>query len=78
MFNLKKLVLSIFILIILDSIYQKLASSHFNQQVVDVQKSPMNFRLLPAIVCYIALVFGLNYFILQRFQYHNNVRQSIE
>jgi uncharacterized membrane protein len=26
----------------------------------------MKFRILPAIVCYIVLVFGLNYFVLQK------------
>ncbi len=64
--DIKKIILSIVIFIGLDSIYLKLLSSHFNQQIVDVQGSPIEFRLIPAIVCYIALVFGLNYFILQR------------
>ncbi len=41
-------------------------SSHFKQQVLDVQHSPMKFRILPAIICYAVLVFGLNYFILQK------------
>jgi uncharacterized membrane protein len=64
--NIKKLILSIIIFIGLDLIYLNLFSSHFNQQILDVQHSPLEFRLIPAIVCYITLVFGLNYFILQR------------
>jgi len=64
--NIKKIILSIIILIVLDYVYLNLFSSHFKQQILDVQHSPMEFKLIPAIVCYVMLVFGLNYFILQR------------
>ena len=64
--DIKKFFLSIIILLLLDSIYLTLLSSHFKQQVLDVQHSPMKFRILPAIVCYAVLVFGLNYFVLQK------------
>jgi uncharacterized membrane protein len=64
--NIYKLILSIVILTGLDYIYLNLFSYHFKQQILDVQHSPLEFRLIPAIVCYITLVFGLNYFILQR------------
>ncbi len=64
--DIKKIILSIVILIVLDFIYLNLFSYHFKQQILDVQQSPLEFKLLPAIVCYIVLVFGLNYFILQR------------
>lgn len=56
---------SIVILPILDFIYLKSVSNHFNKQILDVQKSEQVFRIAPAIVCYIALLFGLNYFILR-------------
>ncbi len=52
------------VLLLLDSIYLTLFSKHFSDQVNDVQKSPLEFRLIPAILCYIALIFGLNYFVL--------------
>ncbi len=64
--DIKKLILSIVILTGLDYIYLNSFSYHFKQQILDVQHSPLEFRLIPAIVCYITLVFGLNYFILQR------------
>jgi uncharacterized membrane protein len=64
-FNIKLLV-SVIVLLLLDSIYLTSLSGHFKQQILDVQKSPMNFRWGPTIVCYIALVFGINYFILQK------------
>lgn len=55
---------SIIILPIIDFIYLKAISSHFSQQILDVQKSKITLRLTPAIICYIALVVVLNYFIL--------------
>jgi uncharacterized membrane protein len=64
--NINKIILSIVILVILDSIYLNLLSSHFKQQILEVQNSPLELKIVPAVVCYIALVFGLNYFILQR------------
>ncbi len=55
---------SIIILPVIDFIYLNLISSHFKQQILDVQKSPMTFRIIPTIICYIALIGSLNYFIL--------------
>lgn len=65
MLNTKFLVSSI-VLVVLDYFYLNLISSHFNQQILDVQNSPMKLRIVPAIVCYIALILGINYFILQK------------
>jgi uncharacterized membrane protein len=64
--NIKKVVLSIVLLICLDFIFLNLFADNFKQQVLNVQHSPMRLKLLPSIVCYIVLVFGINYFILQR------------
>ncbi len=58
------LVKSIVLLPLLDYVYLNAISSKFNQQILEVQKSPMTFRLIPAIICYVALIFVLNYFIL--------------
>ena len=63
---------SIIILPIIDFIYLKSISSYFSQQILDVQNSPMIFRLGPAILCYIALIVALNYFILNT----NNTKQQ--
>ena len=51
-------------MICLDGVYLTLFSKHFNKQVNDVQGSDISLRWIPTIICYIALVFGLNYFIL--------------
>jgi uncharacterized membrane protein len=48
----------------LDGIYLTSLSKYFNKQVNEVQGSNISFRWIPTIICYIALVFGLNYFIL--------------
>ena len=55
---------TIIILPIIDYIYLNLISSYFKQQIYDVQKTEMTFRLIPAIICYIALVFALYYFVI--------------
>jgi uncharacterized membrane protein len=62
--DLSNLFKSILILPILDAIYISLISSDFKQQILDVQKSKLIFRLGPAVLCYIALIVLLNYFIL--------------
>jgi uncharacterized membrane protein len=59
-------ILKIIILLpILDAVYLKLISERFNKQIIDIQGSEIKFRLLPAIVCYIALIFGLYYFVIR-------------
>ncbi len=55
---------SIVILPIVDFIYLTLISSHFKQQIFDIQQSEMKIRIIPTIICYIALIALLNYFIL--------------
>ena len=55
---------TIILLPILDAVYLKLISAKVNKQIVDIQGSEIKFRLLPAIVCYIALIFGLYYFVI--------------
>ncbi len=55
---------SIVILPIIDFIYISLISSHFKQQIFDVQNSEMKTRIIPGIICYIALITLINYFIL--------------
>jgi uncharacterized membrane protein len=64
MFQLDLLLKSIIILPIIDFIYLNAISPLFSQQIQDIQNSPMKFRLIPAVICYIALVVALNYFIL--------------
>jgi uncharacterized membrane protein len=72
--NIKKLILSIILLVGFDFIVLSSLSSFFNQQILDVQKTPLKFRFIPAIFCYAFMVIGLNYFVLQR---DSNVMDAI-
>lgn len=52
-------------LVLLDSIYLWLMKNAFNQQISRIQGSPIQLYLLPAVICYISLIFGLYYFIIR-------------
>jgi uncharacterized membrane protein len=62
----KKIIISSLILLALDAIFIYLISSTFTSQIFDVQRSPLQVNILGAILCYGFLIFGLNYFILQK------------
>ena len=64
MFNVLFLVSAI-VFVVLDFIYLNIASSYFNNQIKMVQGSPIQFNLLGAVLCYIILILGINYFIIQ-------------
>jgi len=62
--------LSIFItgliMLILDSIYLTTFSGFFNNLVQSVQGTKIQFRLSGAIACYLLLITGLQYFIIEK------------
>ena len=60
----KQIILTIIIMLILDSIYLYLLSPTFKKMIYNIQNSELKFRIMPALICYVALIFGLNYFIL--------------
>tara|TARA_B100001758_G_C18012039_1_gene403557 strand:+ start:118 stop:492 length:375 start_codon:yes stop_codon:yes gene_type:complete len=64
--NINILLSSAAILLALDFIYLNTTKSIFEKQVFKIQHITMNVKLFPAILCYILLVIGLNYFILQK------------
>tara|TARA_B100001057_G_C22515939_1_gene819891 strand:- start:38 stop:412 length:375 start_codon:yes stop_codon:yes gene_type:complete len=64
--NINILLSSAAILLALDFIYLNITKSIFEKQVFKIQHITMNVKLFPAILCYILLVIGLNYFILQK------------
>ena len=64
MFNLT-LLLSAIVFVVLDFFYLNLMKGYFAQQVQSVQNSPLKMNFLGAIICYIFLIFGLNYFIIK-------------
>ena len=57
--------ISAILLVIIDSIYLNLIKDYFNKQVQIIQGSPLKINILGALICYIFLIFGLNYFIIK-------------
>jgi uncharacterized membrane protein len=62
--DIKNIIVSSIVMLILDAIYLTSISSGFKKMIYNIQGKEMGFRLGPVIACYIALIFGLNYFIL--------------
>jgi uncharacterized membrane protein len=52
------------IILLLDSIYLYNIKNMANSQIIAIQNRPINMKIYGAILCYILLVFGLNYFII--------------
>ena len=53
------------LLVVLDSVYLNLVKQYYNYQIKSVQGSDMKINLSAAILCYVFLVFGINYFIIR-------------
>ena len=64
MFNFLTL-LSAILFVIIDFAYLNLIKNYFKNQIEMIQKSPMKINIFGAVLCYILLVFALNYFIIQ-------------
>ena len=64
--NFRNILLSSIILIGLDAIYLTLTKDFFNNLIKQIQGEAINLKLLGAIICYLFLLFGLNYFIINR------------
>ena len=62
----KSMFISGIILIIIDSTYLSIISNYFSTLLLKIQNKPMKIRLLGAVICYILLVLGLNYFIISK------------
>jgi uncharacterized membrane protein len=63
--NRVKLLISAIIFVVLDSIYLNLIKDYFSKQINLVQNSPIKIDFLAILLCYIFLIFGINYFIIQ-------------
>ena len=59
------LLLSAIIFVSIDYIYLNLIKDYFARQVQAVQGSPLKLNYLGALLCYIFLIIGLNYFIIK-------------
>lgn len=59
------LLLSAIIFVSIDYVYLNLIKDYFGKQVQSVQGSPLQINYLGALLCYIFLIIGLNYFIIK-------------
>ena len=64
MFNILFLISAI-LFVVIDFIYLNLIKKYFENQVKRVQGSELQVNILGVILCYIFLIFGLNYFIIK-------------
>ena len=60
----KNVLLSLLILVSIDSIYLYFIKPLFEKHISIIQNSPLKINMHGAIICYIFLVLGLNYFII--------------
>ena len=54
------------IMILLDSIYLSMSKNYFARQIQSIQGKQMRVLMLPVIITYCILVFGLYYFIIKQ------------
>jgi len=60
-----KLLVSALGLVAIDFAYLNAIKGHFERQIAAVQGSPLRINLFGAVVTYVFLIFGLNYFIIR-------------
>ena len=54
------------IFVVLDGIYLNLIKGFFNNQIKKIQGSDIKINMIATGITYVILIFGLNYFIIQR------------
>lgn len=64
MFNILFLISAI-LFVVIDYIYLNLIKNYFSNQIKIIQGSPLQINFLGSLLCYIFLIFGLNYFIIK-------------
>lgn len=69
-----RILLSAAVLLALDFIYLSFNKGAFETQIVQIQRVVMQVKLVPAAICYLLLILGLNYFILSR---HRPVYEAV-
>jgi uncharacterized membrane protein len=67
MVNIDLLIVAL-VLIILDSIYLNLTKAYFGRQIMRIQGKPIELNIVGLLLCYTFLIFGFNYFIVQKQQ----------
>jgi uncharacterized membrane protein len=63
--NITNIIVSGILLLCIDGVYLSLIKDIFNKQIADVQRSPLKINMYGAILSYLFLIVGINYFIIQ-------------
>ena len=66
MTTIKQLFLSSIVFLLLDFIYLSIFKNFFDELIYSIQGSKIKFKMFGAILCYILLIFGINYFIINQ------------
>ena len=64
--DLKSILLSGLLFIAIDAVYLTSMSNYFNKLVKNIQGHKIKFNMLGAIICYVFLILGINYFIISK------------
>ena len=62
--NIKQILISGSVMLLLDFIYLSSLGNFFNKMIKSIQGTKIKFNIVGAIMCYILLIVGLNYFII--------------
>jgi uncharacterized membrane protein len=62
----KQIILSAIIMLILDLVYLSTLSGFYNTIIKNVQGEKISFNIIGAIIAYLCLIYGINYFILNK------------
>jgi len=64
--NPRLFILTGMVLLLLDSVYFMVTKTYFNNQIKRIQGSFIKMNIPSAILCYVFLAFGINYFIIHQ------------
>jgi len=64
--NIKQILISGSVMLLLDFIYLSSLGNFFNKMIKSIQGTKIKFNIVGAIMCYILLIVGLNYFIIDK------------
>ncbi len=62
----KGVIYSSIILLLLDSVYLTIIGKAYSQQIFNIQKFPMKLNRVGAMLSYLFIIIGLNYFIIMK------------
>ena len=62
----RQIIISSIVMLVFDIVYLKLFKDYFNKVVNNIQGSPIELDYYATIGCYIVMVIGINYFILNK------------